>query len=146
MTKIEFGLAEQMASSAFSKLQTGVDRKEDAAVEDRDSVIISEEARERLAGEVRLAMDSQEEKGPVVEDPQTKSKNFIMQRIRQLQAEIKEIQESNLPEKEKSQQIQDKQMEIMELLSQLEKGSGGGGPVGGTRAGAGTITSTGSLT
>ncbi len=81
-----------------------------------DVVSISEEARALIAAE------ESGESGETAEDQeQDQLVQQLTEQIEELQTEIKELEEGDLPEKDKLSQISDKQTQLMELQDQLLK-------------------------
>lgn len=141
---IESGLAQQ-ASTFVDSLQikpapsvertadeTGQDLK---APEQGDKVTISKEARALVAPE--KSDDSSQAKEETNVDQTIK---LLKERIERLEEEIKELEDGDLPEKQKLQKVQAKQTELMELRDQLLKAeqtklkADGQAEGGGTRA------------
>jgi hypothetical protein len=122
---IESGLAQQASMFSESlniKPAPAVERTPDEAGQDikvpeqGDKVSISEEARALVAAE--KPGDSAQTEGEDAGNPVITALN---DRIEKIEAEIKELEKSNLPQKEKQQQVQGKQAELMELRDQLVK-------------------------
>lgn len=103
----------------------------------RDSVSISPEAlslynenKTKNPYAVKEQTHEQEEEARV---------KVLKERIQELQVEIRELEESDLPQKEKQKKIQEKQAELMVMLEELDRMQGGAEYFGGTRAeGAGS--------
>jgi len=97
--------------------------------EQGDTMTISEEARALAAAEKPGASEQGggeakgesgqgggEAKGESETDPQTQ---VLKNRIKQLEEEIKELEKSDLPDRQKLTQVQKKQAELMEYRQQL---------------------------
>lgn len=109
-----------------------------------DLVTISKEARALAAPE----NSGDSGKSGEGDDDQNAAIKMLKERIEKIEEEIKALEESNLPEKEKLQKVQSKQAHLMELRDQLLKAeqeelkASGAASGGGTRAnGAGNSVS-----
>ena len=83
--------------------------------EQGDIVTISKEARALAAPE--NSGDSGKSSGG--EDDQNQTVKMLQERIEKLEEEIKEIEDGDLPQKEKLQKVQGKQAQLMQLRDQL---------------------------
>jgi len=122
---IESGLAQQASMFTESlnvKPPPAVEKTADETgqemklPEQGDVVTISQEARALVAAE--KPDDSSQAKEEKNEDQTIK---LLKDRIETLEEEVKEVEDSNLPEKEKLEKIQPKQVQLMELREQLVK-------------------------
>lgn len=98
--------------------RTGEDLSKQAKVPEQGDIVvsISEEARALAAAE-----NPGETSGSKQEERQDQLTEQLKRRIEKLEQEIKQIEEGDLPEDKKMQQLQDKQTQLMELKDQLLK-------------------------
>jgi len=139
---IESGLAQQASTFVESlnvKPAPSVEKTPDEAGQEMkipdqgDTVTISQEARALAAPETTGESGQSGE-----ESEQNQIIEQLEKRIEALEKELKEIQDSDLPEKEKTQQVQAKQVQLMELRDQLLKAEQEELKLDGYSAGGGT--------
>lgn len=123
---IESGLAQQASTFVDSlnvKPAPAVEKTADETgqetklPEQGDTVTISKEAR-ALAAPEKSGDSGKSSEG---EDDQSQTIKTLEKSIEKLEGEIEEIQDGDLPQKEKLQQVQDKQAQLMQLRDQLLK-------------------------
>ncbi|MGL1863607.1 MAG: hypothetical protein OCC46_13870 [Pseudodesulfovibrio sp.] len=140
---LELSLAQQASQfvgslnvqSAPSVEKSVDDQGQDAKIPEQsgDVVSISEEARALIAAE-----DSGESGETAEDQEQDQLVQQLTEQIEELQTEIKELEEGDLPEKDKISQISDKQVQLMELQDQLLKAQQADLEMEGMASGGGT--------
>ena len=114
-------------SAAYASGETGGTASATSGGGDR--VSLSMEARKLYAAEEAAKKKTEEN-----QDPAEMAKERVEERIKQLQAEIEEVRESDLPKEEKDKRIQQLQSEIAMLNQQLMENKRSPRNPGGTRA------------